>query len=53
MRDFLVTNQPLAREIEGKLREIAGVPGRAPEKPAPVSTKEDKPNEKRHHKVGV
>ena len=53
VRDFLVTNQPLAREIEGKLREIAGVPGRAPEKPAPVSTKEDKPNEKRHHKVGV
>jgi recombination protein RecA len=53
VRDFLVTNQPLAREIEGKLREIAGVPGRAPEKPAPVSTKEDKSNEKRHHKVGV
>ncbi|HKR80138.1 MAG TPA: recombinase RecA [Nitrospira sp.] len=53
VRDFLVTNQPLAREIEGKLREIAGVPGRAPEKPAPVSTKEDKPNEKRHQKVGV
>ncbi len=53
VRDFLVTNQPLAREIEGKLREIAGVPGRTPEKPAPVSTKEDKPNEKRHHKVGV
>jgi len=53
VRDFLVTNQPLAREIEGKLREIAGVPGRTPEKPAPVSTKEDKPNEKRHQKVGV
>ena len=53
VRDFLVTNQPLAREIEGKLREIAGVPGRAPEKPAPVSSKEDKPNEKRHQKVGV
>ena len=53
VRDFLVTNQPLAREIEGKLREIAGVPGRAAEKPAPVSSKEDKPNEKRHQKVGV
>jgi recombination protein RecA len=53
VRDFLVTNQPLAREIEGKLREIAGVPGRTPEKPAPVSAKEDKPNEKRHQKVGV
>ena len=53
VRDFLVTNQPLGREIEGKLREIAGVPARTPEKYAPVSTKEDKPNEKRHHKVGV
>jgi len=53
VRDFLVTNQPLGREIEGKLREIAGVPARTPEKSAPVSTKEDKPNEKRHHKVGV
>ena len=26
VRDFLLTNQPLAREIEGKLREMAGVP---------------------------
>jgi len=52
-----VTNQPLAREIEGQLRELAGVPGRAlektAEKAAPVSSKEDKPNEKRPHKVGV
>jgi recombination protein RecA len=53
VRDFLVTNQPLAREIEGKLREMAGVPGRAAEKPAPVSTKDDKRDEKRPHKVGV
>ena len=59
VRDFLVTNQPLAREIEGKLREMAGVPGRAAEKPAPVSTKDDKRDEKRSHdekrphKVGV
>jgi recombination protein RecA len=57
VRDFLVTNQPLAREIEGQLRELAGVPGRAlektAEKAAPVSSKEDKPNEKRPHKVGV
>jgi recombination protein RecA len=53
VRDFLVTNQPLAREIEGKLREIAGVPGRTVEKPAPLTTKDDKRDEKRHHKVGV
>ncbi|HET8721578.1 MAG TPA: recombinase RecA [Nitrospira sp.] len=52
VRDFLVTNQPLAREIEGRLRELAGVPGRGGEKPAekpvPVSSKEEK-----RHKVGV
>ncbi|HEX6950886.1 MAG TPA: recombinase RecA [Nitrospira sp.] len=57
VRDFLLTNQPLAREIEGKLRELAGVPGRGlektAEKAAPVSSKEDKPNDKRPHKVGV
>jgi recombination protein RecA len=53
VRDFLVTNQPLAREIEGKLREIAGVPGRAAEKPAAAPAKEEKRDEKRPHKVGV
>ena len=53
VRDFLVTNQPLAREIEGKLREMAGVPGRAAEKPVLVSPKEEKRDEKRSHKVGV
>jgi recombination protein RecA len=57
VRDFLVTNQPLAREIEGKLRELAGVPGRAAEKlvekPVLVSSKEEKREEKRSHKVGV
>ena len=54
VRDFLVTNQPLAKEIESQLRELAGVPaGRVAEKPAPVSTKEDKRDEKRQHKVGV
>jgi recombination protein RecA len=57
VRDFLVTNQPLAREIEGKLRELAGVPGRGLEKPAEklvaVSTKDEKRDEKRPHKVGV
>jgi recombination protein RecA len=57
VRDFLITNQPLAREIEGKLREMAGVPGRNGEKPIEkpvlVSSKEDKRDEKRSHKVGV
>ena len=53
VRDFLVTNQPLAREIEGKLREMAGVPGRVAEKPVLVSSKEEKRDEKRSHKVGV
>jgi recombination protein RecA len=49
VRDFLTANQPLAREIESKLREMAGVPGRAIEKAAPAPAKE----EKRTHKVGA
>ncbi|WP_455388472.1 recombinase RecA [Petrachloros mirabilis] len=53
VRDFLASNQPLAREIEGKLRDIAGLPGRAAEKPAAIPSKEDKRDEKRTHKVGV
>ena len=54
VRDFLLTNQPLAREIEGKLRDMAGVPGRGVEKPALTPSKEDnKRDEKRPHKVGV
>jgi recombination protein RecA len=57
VRDFFITNQPLAREIEGRLRELAGVPGRSIEKPAEkpvhVSSKEEKRDEKRSHKVGV
>ncbi|WP_455378558.1 recombinase RecA [Petrachloros mirabilis] len=53
VRDFLTANQPLAREIEGKLRELAGVPGRAVEKAAAVPTKEEKREEKRPHKVGA
>lgn len=54
VRDFLLTNQPLAREIEGKLRDMAGVPGRGVEKPALAPSKEDnKRDEKRPHKVGV
>ncbi len=58
VRDFLLSNQPLAREIEGKLRDLAGLPGRTPEKPAAVPVKdekktEEKREERRPHKVGV
>ena len=34
VRDILLSNQPLAREIEGKLRDLAGLPGRTLEKPS-------------------
>jgi recombination protein RecA len=53
VRDFLTTNQPLSREIEGQLRQMAGVPGRGAEKPVVVSAKEEKRDDKRPHKVGV
>jgi recombination protein RecA len=58
VRDFLLSNQPLAREIEGKLRDLAGLPGRTPEKPAVVHVKDEKKTEekredRRPHKVGV
>jgi recombination protein RecA len=58
VRDFLLSNQPLAREIEGKLRDQAGLPGRTPEKPVVIQVKdekktEDKREERRPHKVGV
>ena len=53
VRDFLAANQPLAREIEGKLRELAGVPGRGVEKPAAAPVKEDRRDDKKPHKVGV
>jgi len=53
VRDFLMTNQPLAREIEGKLRDIAGLPGRTALKSAAAPAKEEKREEKRPHKVGV
>ena len=58
VRDFLLSNQPLAREIEGKLRDLAGLPGRMPEKPvvAPVKDEkktEEKREERRPHKVGA
>jgi len=58
VRDFLLSNQPLAREIEGKLRDLAGLPGRMPERPVVVPMKdekktEEKREERRPHKVGV
>jgi recombination protein RecA len=53
VRDFLAANQPLAREIEGKLRELAGVPGRGVEKPAAAPVKEDRRDDRKPHKVGV
>jgi hypothetical protein len=48
----------LAREIEGKLRDLAGLPGRTAEKPVVVPMKdekksEEKREERRPHKVGV
>jgi recombination protein RecA len=58
VRDFLLSNQPLAREIEWKLRDLAGLPGRMPEKPAAAPAKDDKKTEekreeRRPHKVGA
>jgi recombination protein RecA len=54
----LLSNQPLAREIEGKLRDLAGLPGRTPEKSVVAHVKdekktEEKREERRPHKVGV
>ncbi len=45
VRDYLEANQPVAREIEAKLRELAGVPVRGPEKRA----EEKRPDDKRAH----
>ena len=58
VRDFLLSNQPLAREIEGKLRDLAGLPGRTPEKAVVAPMKDDKKTEekreeRRPHKVGA
>jgi len=58
VRDFLLSNQPLAREIEGKLRDLAGLPGRTLEKPVTAPAKDDKKieekrEERRPHKVGA
>jgi len=51
VRDFLTANHPLAREIEARLRELAGVPGR--EKPVAAPAKEERRDDKKPHKVGV
>jgi recombination protein RecA len=58
VRDFLLSNQPLAREIEGKLRDLAGLPARTPERPVEAPMKdekktEEKREERRPHKVGA
>jgi len=53
VREYLKTNQALAREIEGKLRELAGVPARAGEKKPEAKPEEKRPegrsDEKRAH----
>ena len=54
-RDFLKNNVSAAREVEMKLREAAGVPGRSEKKTdIKAETKEDKPvarsEEKRAHR---
>jgi len=53
VRDFLKTNQPLAQEIEGKLRDIAGLPGRVAITPVAAPAKEEKRDEKKSHKVSA
>jgi recombination protein RecA len=47
VRDHLKTNQSVAREIEGKLRELAGIPGRHADRKAEPRTEERRP-EGRH-----
>jgi recombination protein RecA len=50
-REFLKNNVPAAREVEAKLRDLAGVPGRSEKK---AEAKEEKPaprsDEKRAHR---
>jgi len=58
VRDFLLNNHTLANEIEGRLRNLAGLPGRTNEKPSPALVKdekkvEEKREERRPHKVGA
>src|SRR5262249_3207746 len=54
-REFLKNNPPVAREVEAKLRDLAGVPVRSEKKTeAKADTKEEKPaarsDEKRAHR---
>ena len=49
-RDFLKNNAATAREVEAKLRELAGVPGRSEKK---ADVKEDKKDEKKDEKVAA
>ncbi|WP_447972642.1 recombinase RecA [Nitrospira sp. Kam-Ns4a] len=44
VRDYLKTNQALARELEAKLREIAGVPARAADRRAEIRPEERRPD---------
>ena len=53
VRDFLITNQPLAREIEAQASRAGRSAGRAAEKNRARVAKEEKRDEKRAHKVGV
>ncbi len=50
VRDYLEANPSVAREIEAKLRELAGVPAsRGPEKRAESKPEEKRSDEKRSH----
>jgi recombination protein RecA len=53
VRDFLKANPPIAKEVEARLREVAGVPGRVAEKRPEVRPEEKRPegrvDEKRPH----
>lgn len=47
VRDFLKTNPAIAKEIEGKVRDLAGLPSRGPEKKAESKeAKDEKPERK-------
>jgi len=47
VRDFLKTNPAIAKEIEGKVRDLAGLPSRSTEKKAEAKeTKDEKPERK-------
>jgi recombination protein RecA len=49
VRDYLEANPAVAREIEAKLRELAGIPARPPEKRPDSKTDERRLDEKRSH----